>query len=186
MEDKAIVELYWKREEQAIAATQNKYGAYCRSIAYRILENNEDADECVADTWLAAWNAIPPARPDRLAIYLGKTTRNLALHRIERERAAKRGGGVVAAALAELAEVLPASIQVEDEVLAAELRHSIERFLYALPAEKRHLFVRRYWHLSSVSELAADFGMRKGQVATTLFRVRAALKQHLEQEGFLI
>ena len=155
MEDARIVELYWERDEAAIAESSAKYGGYCYQIAFRILALREDAEECVGDTWLRAWEAMPPSRPGRLDTFLGKITRNLSLDRWRALRAQKRWQGQAELALTELGDCLPASGGVEQEVEAAALAESLNRFLESLPQEKRVLFVRRYWYLCSVEELAA-------------------------------
>lgn len=155
MEDAQIVALYWARDEAALAESEQKYGGYCRAIALGILENREDAAECVNDTWLRAWKAMPPRRPARLDAFLGKLTRNLSLDRWRALRAQKRGGGQTELALSELEECLPAVSTPEHALEAQDLAESLNRFLEALPREKRVLFVQRYWYLRSVEELAA-------------------------------
>ena len=186
MEDAQIVALYWDRDEAALAESERKYGGYCRAIALGILESREDAAECVNDTWLRAWEAMPPRRPARLDTFLGKLTRNLSLVRWRALRARKRGGGQTELALSELEECLPAAGRPEREVEAQALAESLNRFLSALPREKRMLFVQRYWYLRPVEELAAAHGMRKNTAASALFRRREQLRQHLEKEGFTV
>ena len=186
MEDRRIVELYWERNEEAIAASSAKYGGYCCRIALRILASREDAEECVGDTWLRAWDAMPPSRPERLDTFLGRITRNLSLDRWRALHARKRGQGQAELALEELGECLGAPETVEQAAEAAALAESLDRFLEALPQEKRVLFVRRYWYLCSVEELAAWSGRRRGTVAASLFRLREALREHLEKEGFTV
>ena len=144
MEDSRIVELYWDRDETAISESSAKYGGYCYQIAFRILALREDAEECVGDTWLRAWEAMPPSRPGRLDTFLGKITRNLSLDRWRAQRAQKRWQGQAEAALEELGDCLSAPGGVEQETEAAALAESLDRFLAALPQEKRVLFVRRY------------------------------------------
>lgn len=186
MADTKIVALYWARNEAAVTESERKYGGYCHSIALGILESREDAAECVNDTWLRAWEAMPPRRPSRLDTFLGKLTRNLSLDRWRARRAQKRGGGQTELALHELEECLPAAGRPESEVEAGELTESLNRFLEALPREKRVLFIQRYWYLRPVEELAALHGMRKNTAASTLFRLRAELREHLEREGFTV
>lgn len=186
MEDTEIVALYWARDESAVAESETKYGGYCRAIALGILESREDAAECVNDTWLRAWEAMPPRRPSRLDTFLGRLTRNLSLDRWRALRAQKRGGGQTELALHELEECLPAAGRPESEVETGELTESLNRFLEALPREKRVLFIQRYWYLRPVEELAALHGMRKSTAASTLFRLRAELREHLEREGFTV
>ena len=142
MTDKEIVELYWAREEEAVTQTVSKYGRYCYSIADRILCNAEDSEECVNDTYMAAWESIPPHRPAVLATYLGKLTRRLALKRWRYKNAKKRGEGEVALALEELAECVASKRTVEDELLAKELTGVVEEFLQGLSLTERRVFVR--------------------------------------------
>jgi len=186
--DRQLEELQRRREEAeaAIAESSAKYGGYCYQIAFRILALREDAEECVGDTWLRAWEAMPPSRPGRLDTFLGKITRNLSLDRWRALRAQKRWQGQAELALTELGDCLPASGGVEQEVEAAALAESLNRFLESLPQEKRVLFVRRYWYLCSVEELAAWSGRRRGAVSAALFRLRQDLREHLEREGFTL
>lgn len=186
MDDRQIVALYWARSEQAIAETSAKYGGYCLEIALRILSVREDAEECVNDAWLRAWNAMPPHRPGRLDTFLGKITRNLSLDRWRLVCAQKRGQGQTALALAELEACIPAPNSVEGDLDAKALAESLDRFLAALPQEKRVLFVQRYWYLCSVKDIAARFGMQERTAASTLSRLRRQLRAHLEKEGFTV
>ncbi len=183
MKDCEIVELYWQRKEAAITASAEQYGNYCHTIAYNILHNTEDAEECVNDTWVGAWNSIPPHRPERLSTYFGKITRHLSLNRFNAYTAKKRGLGQTALALSELEDCIPAAVTVEKAIDNHLLADAINRFLYAQPTQKRHIFIRRYWHLSSVKEIAAAFAMSESAVTSTLFRMRHDLKNHLEREG---
>lgn len=139
MRDHEIIELYWARNESAIAATAEKYGSYCNTIAYNILHSKEDAEECANDTYLGAWNSIPPQRPNRLSIYLGKITRNLALNRYKRYTAEKRGHGQVVLALSELEDCVPSETTVEQTIEENELAAAIDRFLYAKPKLNRNI-----------------------------------------------
>ena len=186
MTDDGIVELYWARSAQAIPATDAQYGRYCRRIACNILRCAEDAEECVNDAYLAAWNSIPPHRPANLAAFLGKLTRRIALNRLSRRNAAKRGGEA-ALSIDELAECLPAGRTVEQEVeqemQAKALSRAISRYLYALPREKRRVFVCRYWYCSSVKEISALFGFSETKTANMLSRIRSGLKRALEKEA---
>lgn len=183
MKDNEIIELYWNRDEAAITATADTYGNYCYSIAYNILCNNEDAEECVNDTWLNAWKSIPPQRPNRLSTYLGKITRNLSLNRYKLLTAQKRGKGQVEIALSELEGCVPAQTdmdQIADEMV---LVSAIEDFLFAQPRTERNIFVGRYWYLYSIRDLAVAYHMSKSKVASLLYRMRMKLKLHLEKEG---
>ena len=183
MEDQKIIDLYWKRDQQAIRETKKRYDAYCHSIAYRILENREDSEECVSDTYLRAWNAIPPQRPTRLAAFLGAITRRLALDRYEQRTAQKRGGTQTALLLDELQECVPNGDNVADDLLLKDL---LNRFLASLPATARRAFVLRYWYAYSLEEIGQTQRMRREAVATSLFRTREKLKEFLEKEGVIV
>ena len=186
MEDAEIVQLYWDRNELAIPATAEKYGKYCRAIAGNILGSREDAEECVNDTYLRAWTSIPPSRPGLLSAYLGKITRNLALNRFRYYTAEKRGGGEVPLVLAEIAELVSDTDGVEQEMDRRALAEAVSAFLAQLPAERRRLFVRRYWYLDGVAHIAVRFGMTENQVSVTLSRLRAKLKNYLVERGFTL
>ncbi len=185
MDDLQIIDLYWARAEAAISETEKKYGRYCRSIAYRILRNEEDSEESVSDTYLKAWNSIPPSRPSALKLFLGKIARNISLDRYEQRTAGKRGYGEVPLALEELRECLPAADTAERVVEDIALAELIDQFLAGLPAEGRRFFVLRYWHLYSIKEIAAicDFG--ESRIKMSLMRSRNKLKQLLEKEGIM-
>ena len=186
MEDSAIVSLYWARDERALRASEEKYGNYCRTIARRILGDPEDADECVNDTWLGAWNSIPPHRPAVLSAFLGKLTRRISLNRWRDRTRDKRGGGEVPLALDELAECVPApQDNVERVVELMELARAIDRFLAGLPAEERDVFVCRYWFAASIAEIGDRFGYGESKVKSMLFRTRKKLLAHLEKEELI-
>ena len=183
MEDEAIIALYWQRSEEAIARTQQKYGRYCHSIAYNILQNHPDSDECVNDTYMTLWGIIPPRRPSLLSALLAKITRNHALDRCKYNRAEKRGGGQVALALDELAECLPDG-KSEDEYLENRaLTELLNRFLASLPQKNREVFLLRYWYLCGVKQIGQKLGLSESNVKMTLLRTRRQLKALLEQEG---
>ena len=186
MEDLQIVELYWKRSEQAIFETEQKYGNYFRSISYRILKNREDANECVNDTWLCAWEHMPPQRPALFSAFLAKITRNLSLKRYEKESAVKRGGGQVAVVLDELEECVPAYGGVEQSVDLKQLTTLLNQFLGGLSEENRRLFMLRYWYLCPVRELAARSKMGQSKVKMRLMRMREALRDLLLKEGYRV
>ena len=186
MDDRQIIALYNKRSEAALSETAKKYGRYCRTIAYNILFNEEDSEECVNDTWLRAWESIPPQCPERLSAFLGKITRNLALNRYKHKNREKRGGGQTLLVLEELSECIPGTDSTEEAVEEVILTEVLNRFLEDLPAEKRKVFLRRYWYLSSVKEIAADFGLSESNVKMTLLRLRSKLKQTLEKEGIIL
>ena len=181
MEDKRIIEMYWQRDEQALTLTRRQYGAYCHAIALQILHNREDADECENDTYLRAWNAIPPHRPTRLSVFLGKITRRLALDRYASLTADKRGGGTQAAILEEWRDALPDGDGDPADDLA--VRDALNRFLRQLPADKRRTFIRRYWYGDTIAAIATDSHATESAVKMTLSRTRGELKTFLEKEG---
>lgn len=186
MNDEEIIGLYWKRADNAIAITAEKYGNYCRSIAFNILRNQQDAEECVNDAYLMAWDSIPPHRPEKLAAFLGKITRNLALNRYKGINSQKRGAGQTEVALSELEECIPSGVRVEQGVEDRLLTAAIEKFLFAQPELKRKLFVRRYWYLSSIRELADEYGMSESKITSLLFRMRKKLRRCLAKEDILL
>ena len=186
MEDTAIIDLYWARSQQAIAESEKKYGPYCHTIARRILDREEDAEECVNDTWLRAWNAMPPQRPRILSAFFCKLARNLSLDRWRRIRAARRGGSQVEVALHELEGCLPDHRRPDEELEAGDTAALISAFLRRQPELDRVLFVRRYFHLEPLKDLAGRFGLTTGQVKSKLHRMRGRLKQELEREGVAV
>lgn len=183
MEDAAIIELYWARDEAAIAQTDRKYGPLCRSLSFNILSDREDSEECVNDTWHRAWQTMPPQRPDSLRAYLGRIVRNLSVSRLRQRTAQKRGGGLELM-LSELADCVPAPHSPEQEMDARELAAMISRWLRAQTQDDRVLFVRRYWYGEAVNDLARQWGLTPSQTAKRMFKLRQNLKQTLEQEGF--
>ncbi len=185
MEDKQIIDLYFRRDENAVTRTQEKYGGYCYRIAANILARHEDAEECVSDTWLRAWNAIPPARPDPLRLFLGKITRNLSLQRWRASRAKKRGGGEAALAYEELSDCLPGGAEPEKIVETRALAEAVNAFLAALPGEERTIFLARYWFFAPLREIAKRTVKSESAVKSSLFRTRKKLREHLEREGLL-
>ncbi len=186
MEDTQIIQLYWDRDERAIPATAEKFGRYCTAIAKNILSSAEDAEECVNDTWLNAWNAMPPHRPNVLATFLGRITRNLSLNRYKREAAARRGGGETALVLGELAELVSDTNTAEQEADRRELVRAIDGFLASLSPEKRSIFLCRYWYFDRVSEIAARFGKSENSISVTLSRLRRTLYSDLQGKGFTL
>lgn len=183
MNDHEIIALFFARQEKAISATADKYGNYCHTIAYNILFNNSDAEECVNDTYLGAWNSIPPQRPNNLAAYLGKITRNLALNRYKHNTAAKRGYGQVEIALSELENCISDNTDVEQAVEDSLIVSVINRFLYAHSLKNRNIFIHRYWYLCSIQDIADSYKMSESNVKVLLFRMRNELKKQLEKEG---
>lgn len=184
-EDQKIIDLYWNRSENAITETAVKYGRYCTSIAYGILKSREDAQECVSDAYLMAWNVIPPRRPADLGTYLGKITRNLSIDRLRTRNRDKRGGGEMPLALEELEEVVVGSDSPENEAIRKELAASMNRFLRKLTVQERYVFVRRYWYLDSMADIAKNTGFSGSKVASMLFRLRGRLKKQLIKEELL-
>jgi len=185
LDDMQIISLYWERSEDAITQTSNKYGRYCHSISYNILHNHEDAQECVNDTYMSAWNAIPPNRPKRLTAFLAKITRNLSLKKYENYSTQKRGQGEISIVLEELENYLPSVEKVEEIVDEIFLIETLNRFLASLPLDTRKLFMRRYWYFSSIKEIALDYGMGESKVKMILLRTRNELKEYLKQEEII-
>lgn len=183
MTDEEIIALYWAREEKALTVTAERYGGSCYAIARQILASREDAEECVNDTWLRAWNAIPPQRPVMLGAFLCRITRNLALNRAEQTSAARRGGGQLPLVLEELEGCLPAPERTDQAAEGRALAEVLNRFLEMLPAKKRRVFLQRYWYFRPLAEIARENGMSESNVKMTLLRTRAALRRYLEQEG---
>ena len=186
MEDQQIVKLYLERSEDAIGQTALKYGNYLHTIAYHILENQEDSEECVNDTYWKAWGIIPPRRPKRLSVFLGKITRNLSLDRFRRYTAEKRGGGEIMVALEELGDCVSDLGTGEEQFEKMLLTEVLNRFLASLAPEHRMIFMRRYWYVSSVKEIAEDFGITESKVKMSLLRSRNRLKEILEKEGIVV
>ncbi len=186
MDDQKIIDLYWNRSETAISETAIKYGRYCHSIAYNILHNNEDCEECVNDTYLRAWNAMPPKRPNRLSTFLGKIIRNISLDRYDTHTAAKRGGGQVALVLDELEECIPSPFGADQIIDALALAEILNRFLAEQNPEPRIIFVQRYWYMQPIQAIAADLGVSQSKVKMTLLHLRRKLKLFLEKEGVMV
>lgn len=180
MEDSTIIDLFVQREETAISESQAKYGTYCGVIANNILHSKEDSEECVNDTWLRAWNAIPPHIPRRLAVFFGKITRNLAIDRSRSDKAKKHGGGQITLCLDELSECVGEDTPIADTIMLRDLLNS---FLSELPERNRELFLLRYWYIMPVNEIAERCGMTEGAVKMTLMRIRKKLRERLDKEG---
>ena len=183
MEDKQIVDLYWQRSDLAISETDQKYGRYCHTIAYNICGTNEDAEECVSDTWFRAWNLMPDRRPTVLSAFLGRITRNFAINLIQAKSRIKRGGGEAVFALDELEECIPGGTNPEQALEEKELARAIGSFVSGLPKTEKKIFVLRYWYVASIDDIAKTLGFSAGKVKTTLFRTRKKLKNYLEEEG---
>ena len=182
MEDFKIVDLYWSRSETAISESEQKYGKILRSLSFSLLSSYEDAEECVNDTYLKAWNSMPPERPDSLSAYLGKLTRNLALNRYAYQHADKRNIHLTEI-YDEATQPFADSADMLDEMI---LREAINTFLASLSAETRILFMRRYWYMSPVKQIARDYGLPEGTVKSILSRTRKKFKDYLEKEGIYL
>lgn len=186
MDDKRIIDLYWERSEAAIDEASKKYSRYCHYISFNILYDNEDAKECVNDTYLRAWNAMPPKRPQNLAAFLGKITRNLSLNRYKQRTAKKRGMGQFELVLTELEGCISSLGDVDDILDERLLIETINRFLATLPQLNRRIFVRRYWYMSPICEIAKEYNISESKAKSMLFRMRNQLKVKLEKEGILL
>lgn len=180
MNDEAIVALFWERSETAIEQTSKAYGDYCRVIAMGILENESDAEECVSDTYLSAWNAIPPAHPNNLKTYLGKLTRNHALSMLRKRDAQKRGSGEMHIILEECQNLLTERTDWELSNKIA-LRDAFNQFLRDLPPLTRRVFLQRYWYMLSISEIARGLGISESRVKMLLHRTRNKLSEYLKK-----
>ena len=186
MNDSEIVNLYWQRSAEAVAETQRKYGGYCYAIAHGLLGNAQDAEECVNDTWLKAWNAMPANRPARLAPFVGRITRSLSLDRFRNNRAQKRGGGELPLILEELRGCVPSVPSAAQAVEDAELARSVGEFLHTLPVRDCNILLRRYWYAESLADISRRYGVKLNTVKTSLFRTRGKLKSFLEKEGIIL
>lgn len=185
MDDKSIVDLYWQRSENAILETQTKYGGYCYSIAYNVLASNEDAEESVNDTYLAAWNQLPPHRPSVLATFLGRITRNISISKWRTRSAHKRGGGEIVLALEELGDCVAGRQNIESAYIRKEAVAAFNCFLDTLSPVERNVFLRRYWFLDSIADIAKSFGFTQGKVKSMLHRIRTKLRSQFAQEDFV-
>ena len=185
MEDQQIVELYLQREEEALVQTQQKYTNYCRSVALRLLRSHEDADEAVNETWFAAWNSIPPHKPLCLQTFLGRLTRNISLKRIRSDNAQKRASAQARVVFDEVRDWLASDEDIEQEISEQELAAAINDFLGTVSHTERNVFVRRYWYMQSITEIAEALGFSESKVKSMLFRIRKKLYTKLEKEDYL-
>lgn len=181
MDDSKIIEMFWQRSEMAIEFVNAKYGAMCRRIAVKLLQSDEDAEECVNDTYHSLWNAIPPERPNYLPAFVAKITRNLAMKRLTHRNAAKRA--MVTVSFEELNECIPDDHCIEEILEGKELTRLLECFLDTLEPDNRNMFLRRYWFFDSIQEIAQGFGVSQSKVKTRLFRIRNQLKDYLAEEA---
>ena len=184
MTDECIVNLYWDRDEAAITETDLKYGKYCFAIAYNILYNKEDSDECVNDTYNKAWNSMPPQRPVILSAFLGKIVRNISLNRYKENNAKKRGGSQLPLILDELGDIASDMPGPEDDLIKKQIVKAINDFLRNLPADKRVMFVRRYWYADDIGAIAKRMGTSANNVSVEIRRIRLKLRGYLTERGF--
>jgi len=185
MTDEKIIELYRKRDEQAIRESYTKYGRYCFAIANNILHDREDSEECVNDTWLKAWHSIPPKHPARLRLFFAKITRNLSINRYKAKTADKRGSGEVSLILDELSECLSDPDSIESEYMAKELAGAVNRFVHTLPERECNIFIRRYFYTEPITVIADRYGLTGHHITVMLSRTRGKLKQHLIKEDLI-
>lgn len=185
MDDLQIIDLYWKRSEAAIQETDQKYGKFCYGLAMNVLANREDAEESVSDTYFATWNALPPNRPVYLMAFLGKLTRRISIDRWRGLSAQKRGGGQASLCLEELEECASSGPSIEDAAESREACAALNRFLDQLPQEERTIFVRRYFLMDPVADIAVSFGYTEDKVRSMLHRTRKKLHTKLTKEGYL-
>ena len=184
MDDQEIIARFFARDEEGLTAARARYEPYCAAVARSFLNDPRDQEECLSDTWLRAWNAIPPQRPRSLGAFLAKITRNLAINRLRDGNAQRRGGGQVPLALEELGECVSLEGSPEGELDRQAAEEALNRFLDGLPPLQREVFLRRYWYLDSIEDIARRAGWSKSRVTTTLHRLRVRLRAHLIQEGF--
>ena len=183
MEDEQIVDLYWQRSDLAISETNQKYGRYCHTIAYNICGTDEDAEECINDTWFRAWNLMPDQRPTVLSAFLGRITRNFAIDCIKAKNRIKRGGGEAVLALDELEECIPGGRNPEQALEEKELEKAIGSFVSQLPLFEKKIFILRYWYLISIPEISKKLYCSQGKIKSSLFRTRRKLRAYLQEEG---
>ena len=185
MDEQQIIELFLQRDKDAISETERKYTNYCKRIATQILQNPEDTEETLNDTWLAAWNCIPPHIPERLQTFLGKLTRNISLKRFRTQHTQKRGAGEVCVVFDEIAEWLGSGQDIEREVCERAVTDAINIFLDTLSETERSIFVRRYWYFQSIAEISECYGFSESKVKSLLLRIRKRLYAKLEKEDLL-
>ncbi len=184
MEDRDIIELYFNRNEKAIAQTAAKYGKLCHKIAHHILRDEGEAEECVNDAYLGAWEKIPPANPTSLCAFVAKIARNQALNRLKYKLAEKRNPAALVS-LSELENILP-DMEVFDEIEDRELGQWISDFLWEEPEETRNIFLRKYWYFDSIEQIATQFGYSESKIKSLLFRTRNKLKAYLTAKGVVL
>lgn len=185
MTDDKIIQLFFQRKEVAIEETQKKYGSYCFKIANNILNNREDSEECLNDTWLKAWESIPPTRPAYLNLFLAKITRNFAINTYRSKHTHKRGKGEMALVLDELEECITGETDVETLYIAEELQSSINKFVRGLSEKDGNVFIRRYFYADSIKDISNRYHISENNVRVMLSRTRNKLKLRLEKEGYI-
>lgn len=184
MEDQEIIQRFWERDESAVRESLRKFGSYCRSIARGILNNHEDSEDCVNEALMRAWEAIPPKKPSSLCAFLGRITKNIALDRLKRSSAEKRGGGELVLVYDELAEIVSDGTSVEGTLERKEMMSAISRFLRGSSAVNRQAFVLRYWYCRSVHDVALELGLKEENTYVMLSRMREKLRNYLRKEGY--
>lgn len=184
MDDKNIVKLFWDRDERAIAEAEGKYKRYCSSIAYRILGDESDSEECVNDAFLGLWESIPPHRPENLRTFLAKLTRNVSFNKYKLKHTEKRGGGAVEESLDELAAFIPSRDATEDVIDSITLSQALNEFLAGISQESRVIFVQKYWYFMSVKDIAKELSVGESRVKASLMRTRNKLAKFLEGKGY--
>lgn len=184
MEDNQIVELYWNRNENAISATEEKYGKYCRKIANNILKNDEDTQESINDTYLKLWNSIPPQRPNIFKAFIAKIVRNIALNKYETRNAKKRNK-TMDLVFEEIEECIPSG-NIEEEIEYKEIVNEINVFLSKLSSESRIYFLERYWYFQTIKDISIKYEQKESKIKMSLLRTRNSLKEHLEKGGNII
>ena len=186
MDDKEIIALYNDRNEKAIEETSTKYGKFCYTIAYNILSDKEDSEECLNDTWLGAWNTIPPTQPKSLKYYLAGIVRNLSLKLFRNKHRQKRNEDNVSYVLDEIEEITRDTVSIEDEVGAHELETAINAFLRTLTERERCIFLRRYYFMDGIKEISKRSNASENSIVVSLSRTRKKMKEHLTKEGYII
>lgn len=201
MEDQDIIQLFWDRNQEAIGESEKKYGRYRHAISMRIVRSLEDAQECVNDTWLHAWEAMPPTWPGRLSVWLGRVTRNLSLNRLEKQQAQKRGGGESVLIFDELENLISnrcsalsagayatrattTSLAPDEAAITRELAAEISSWLWTLPDQKRHVFIGRYYYFTDLDTLVKQTGLPKNNLSVMLHRIRQDLRRYLRKRGY--
>ncbi len=185
MSDQAIVQKFWDRDEDAIAEAKAQYSDYCLYIANNVLNDCRDAEECLNDALLAAWNSIPPQRPENLRTYLGKLIREISINQRKKNNRLKRIPSEITQSLDEISEMVSAG-DFQEGIEQAELSREISRFLFSLNETKRNVFIRRYWYYDSIESICRRYGFGKSKVVMMLKRTRSDLSRHLKKEGFII